>query len=76
MNEKSGAGWTSPQVIVACIGLAIGAFGSYNLMQRDDSREVRAELKDHSRRITVLETRQEDLIAERRERRERREAGE
>lgn len=64
MSEPSGAGWTSPQVITTGIGILAVALGSWLGMQRDDSKEVQAQLNDHARRIAILETRQEYLIGE------------
>ena len=70
MKEGAG-GWTSPQVIVAAIGVLSVTAGSYLAIGRDDSKLVQAQINDHARRIAVLETRLDDLREEARERRRR-----
>ena len=65
MKEGAG-GWTSPQVIVAAIGILSVTAGSYLAMQRDDSEKVQIQLNDHARRIAVLETRLEYIAEARR----------
>ena len=63
MKEGAG-GWTSPQVIVAAIGIVSMTGASYIATQADDSEKVQLQLNDHARRIAVLETRLEYIAAE------------
>lgn len=65
MVKPENGGWTSPQVIMAALGMLSMTIGSYLAIQRDDSKEVQADLKDHSRRLTVLETKQNIMWDER-----------
>jgi hypothetical protein len=58
VKQESG-GWTSPQVIMAALGMLSMTIGSYLAIQRDDSEQVRAVLNDHARRLAILETRLE-----------------
>jgi hypothetical protein len=57
--KQENGGWTSPQVIMAALGMLSMTIGSYLAIQRDDSEQVRAVLNDHARRLAILETRLE-----------------
>lgn len=58
MNRSaSGAGWTiNPTYVTWFISLLMATGGSYLAMQRDDGKEVRAQLMDHAHRLAVTET--------------------
>lgn len=77
MTAPRDAGWNSPGVFLQIAGWVASAamlvIGSYLATQRDDTEIVREELKDHARRVTVLETKQDIMWRERDDDRERRE---
>ncbi len=47
--------WTSPSIFLIALGLGLNVLGAYLTTQRDDSKEVARDLKDHSTRIAILE---------------------
>jgi hypothetical protein len=56
--------WTSPQIVIATLSLLMAAGGSYLAIQRDDGKEMRAqidanrrEISTNGRDIAVLESR-------------------
>lgn len=68
---SGGSAWTSPNIIMAAISMAVMVAGSYLALQRDDTQQVRAELNAHARQIAIMETNIGFLLREREERRER-----